>query len=481
MANFSLVQRSCSTAVSRGLSSTLATTARRGMATAASSRIAAARATALSSPATISSSRLFKASSMNVMHGASNGGTKRELSLHEYQSKDLLEKFGLNVQPGAEASTPEEAFQVAKKLQALGAKKIVIKCQVLAGGRGKGTLSSGLQGGVKICETAAEVREFARQMIGYRLRTHQTTAEGELVKKVLIVNAAQIVKELYLALIMDRKFDGPVAVVSQMGGVDIEDVAESNPDAIKSHPIDVKKGMTMEDAKQIAKYLGFCPSKEMNSVAAEQVRRLYELFIETDATQVEINPLAVVGDQPANKSVVFVDAKLSFDDNAFYRQKELFDSEDKDTMDYREVAAEKAGLNFVGLDGNVGCLVNGAGLAMATMDIIKLHGGNPANFLDVGGGADEDQVTEAFKILQSDPNVKVLFVNIFGGIMRCDIIAQGLIEAVKAVNLTLPLVVRLVGNNVDLGKQMINKAGFKNVRVVDDFETAAKTVCSLAK
>lgn len=408
---------------------------------------------------------------------------KRNLALHEYQSKELLENFGLNVQAGREASTPDEAYAVAKKLQNAGAKKIVVKCQILAGGRGKGTLSSGLQGGVKICNTAEEAREFSRQMLGYRLRTHQTTSEGELVKKVLIVNAADIVKEMYLALIMDRAMNGPVAVISQMGGVDIEEVSESNPSAIKTHPIDIKTGMTTNDAVQIAKLLGFCPgsNRELNASTAEQVKRMYQLFIETDATQVEINPLATVSNAPADKSVVFIDAKLSFDDNAFYRQKELFASEDKDTMDYRELAAEKSGLNFVGLDGNVGCLVNGAGLAMATMDIIKLNGGNPANFLDVGGGADEDQVTDAFKILQSDPNVKVLFVNIFGGIMKCDIIAQGLIAAAKAVNLTLPLVVRLVGNRVDIGKQIIERSGMRNVTVVDDFAEAAKLACKLAK
>eukprot|EP00921_Rhytidocystis_pertsovi_P020847 GHVQ01033213.1.p1 GENE.GHVQ01033213.1~~GHVQ01033213.1.p1 ORF type:complete len:488 (-),score=102.32 GHVQ01033213.1:552-2015(-) len=406
---------------------------------------------------------------------------QRWLHLHEYQSKDLLRKNNLNVQKGKMAGTVEAAYEVAKQLKAEGAEDLILKCQVLAGGRGKGHLSSGLQGGVKVCKTPDEVRDYAKQMIGYRLVTHQTTAEGEIVKQVLIHEGVDIKRELYLAIVMDRQLHGPAVVASQMGGVDIEEVAKTNPEAVHVYPIDMSSGIPPSLSSNICTALGFTTTdsgagKELHN----QLTRLYDLFVKSDCTQLEINPLAVIENKGGGgEGICCVDAKVQFDDNAIYRQRELFDMEDKDLVDEREEAANKAGLNFVAMDGNIGCLVNGAGLAMATMDIIKLYGGTPANFLDVGGGSDTPAIVEAFKILQSDPKVTALFVNIFGGIMRCDIIASGLVEAAKAVSLHMPLVVRLRGNNVDIGKGILESSGI-NCKVVEDFDEAAKTVCQLA-
>ncbi|KAF8820757.1 putative Succinyl-CoA ligase [GDP-forming] subunit beta, partial [Cardiosporidium cionae] len=336
---------------------------------------------------------------------------RRFLNLHEYQSKKLLKDFGLIVQNGKVANSVEEAYTVAKDLKDNGAAELILKCQIKAGGRGKGHLTSGLKGGVQICTTPDEVQNFTKQMIGYRLMTHQTTKEGELVKQVLVHEGVNITKELYLAIVLDRAVNGPAVVASRIGGMDIEEVAREQPDAIAIFPININEGLTREACFKIAAQLGFATDfTTYPSGVVDQIQRLYDLFIKCDSTQVEINPFAVT-DKGADH-VVCVDAKIQFDDSAAFRQKDLFSLE-----------------------------VNGAGLAMATMDIVKLHGGNPANFLDVGGGADATQVAEAFRILQSDNQVKAMFVNIFGGIMRCDIIAEGLVTAAQEVSLRVPLVV----------------------------------------
>ncbi|CEL94328.1 unnamed protein product [Vitrella brassicaformis CCMP3155] len=403
----------------------------------------------------------------------------RFLSLQEYQSKDLLRRYGINVQKGAVASTADEAFAVADRLKREGATDLILKCQILAGGRGKGTLTSGLRGGVKICSTPTEVRDFAKDMIGYRLITQQTDELGEEVNKVLVHEGVNIVKELYLAIVLDRSYASPVIVASTQGGMDIEQVAETDPDAIHVRPIDIDTGVSDNDARAIALALGFddsCVPK-----VSQQLKRLYELFVACDATQVEINPFAITDVAP--DAVMCVDAKIAFDDSAKYRQQELFSMEDESLMDPREAAAHKAGLNYIGLDGNIGCLVNGAGLAMATMDIIKLHGGSPANFLDVGGGANRQQVAEAFRILQADDKVRSILVNIFGGIMRCDLIAEGIVQAAEEVELKIPLVVRLNGTNVEKGRRiiaerMVNTDKKIDIQVIDDFEEAAKAACA---
>jgi succinyl-CoA synthetase beta subunit len=316
------------------------------------------------------------------------------------------------------------------------------------------------------------VEAYAAKMLGAHLVTKQTGPQGQLCSKVLVNEGITIDREAYFAVLMDRKYGGPVLVASTQGGMDIEEVAEKSPEAIITTPVDIRKGLEDAEARALAKKMGYTGALEER--AAAQFKALYRLFVATDATQVEINPLAV-GSVPGGASdlVFAVDAKLNFDDNAAFRQADIYSQRDKSMEDARDVAAEEAGLNYIGLDGNIGCMVNGAGLAMATMDIIKLHGGAPANFLDVGGGATADQVTKAFKILTSDPNVKALLVNIFGGIMKCDTIALGIIQAAKEVGLKVPLVVRLEGTNVELGKKLLRESTLKIV-TADDLDDAAK-------
>eukprot|EP00742_Colponemidia_sp_Colp-10_P002190 GILJ01002340.1.p1 GENE.GILJ01002340.1~~GILJ01002340.1.p1 ORF type:complete len:436 (+),score=87.75 GILJ01002340.1:48-1355(+) len=400
-------------------------------------------------------------------------GAVRHLNLHEYQSKELMAKYGLRVQKGAVADTPDQAGKVASDLKAANAEELILKAQIHAGGRGKGHLSSGLKGGVKICRTPEEVKNFAKQMIGYTLYTHQTGPEGQPVSKVLVHEGITIAKEYYFAIVLDRKYGGPVLVASSEGGVDIEEVAEKNPDAILFEPIDIEEGVKKEQTDRLAAKLGFSGSQQED--ASNQMRKLYDLFINTDATQVEINPLAVA----STGKLYCVDAKINFDDNASFRQKDIFAMRDSSMEDPREVAAAKSHLNYIGLSGNIGCMVNGAGLAMATMDIIKLNGGEPANFLDVGGGANAKQVTEAFKILTSDPQVKALLVNIFGGIMKCDVIAEGIITAARQVGLNVPLVVRLAGTNVEKGQQMLRESGLHMIVASDLDDAAQKAVATL--
>lgn len=317
-------------------------------------------------------------------------------------------------------------------------------------------------------------------MLGAYLVTKQTGPEGQLCSKVLINEGLTIKKEYYFAILMDRKYNGPVLVASTQGGMDIEEVAESNPDAILTEPVDVMQGLTIEQATKFAERLGF--QGNLLEDAAKQFVNLYNLFIDTDATQVEINPLAVGyyhgGEE--KEQIFAVDAKLNFDDNAAYRQQEIYSQRDRSMEDPRDTAAEDVGLNYVGLDGSIGCMVNGAGLAMATMDIIKLHGGNPANFLDVGGGASAEQVTEAFKLLTSDPKVKAILVNIFGGIMRCDTIANGIVQAAKNIHLQIPLVVRLEGTRVEEGKEILKNSGIKIIAADDLDDAAIKAVQAIA-
>jgi succinyl-CoA synthetase beta subunit len=393
--------------------------------------------------------------------------------LHEYQSKMLMEKYNVAVQKGDFAENAKDSGIVARRLKEENPEaELILKAQIHAGGRGKGHFDNGFKGGVQVLTTPEEVEEKAEKMIGAKLITKQTGPEGQLCAKVLVNEGITIHSEYYFAILMDRAFNGPVIVASTEGGMDIEEVAETNPGAIVKTPVDIATGLTQAAAEELAGKLGF--EGELVGKAATQFRALYDLFIGTDATQVEINPLAI-GSVPGGESnqVIAVDAKLNFDDNAAFRQGDVFDMRDKSMEDPRDVAAEEAGLNYIGLDGNIGCMVNGAGLAMATMDIVKLHGGEPANFLDVGGGATADQVASAFKIITSDSKVEALMVNIFGGIMKCDTIATGIVEAVKQVGLTMPLVVRLEGTNVETGKTILQESGL-NIIAADDLDDAAK-------
>ncbi|KAI8908365.1 ATP-grasp domain-containing protein, partial [Gorgonomyces haynaldii] len=392
---------------------------------------------------------------------------KRNLSIHEYLSMGLLNQYGIKTPKGGVASTPEEAEKVAKSLST---QDLVIKAQVLAGGRGKGTFDSGLKGGVRVVYTPTEVKMFAEKMLGHKLITKQTGKEGRICNKVFVVEREYVRREYYFAIVMDRQTKGPVIIASSQGGMDIETVAAESPEAIVTHPINIDAGLSREEAVDVATKLGFTGAAV--DEAASTFEKLYKLFIERDATMIEINPLAQVQDG----SVMCMDAKFGFDDNADFRQKEIFALRDRTQEDQREVAAAKWNLNYIGLDGNIGCLVNGAGLAMATMDIIKLHGGEPANFLDVGGGAQADQVAEAFKIISSDPHVSAILVNIFGGIMRCDIIAQGIIAAVNQLGLNLPLIVRLQGTEVEAAKKLIRESGLRMFSIDDLDEAASKAV-----
>ncbi|KAJ3355880.1 beta' subunit [Allomyces javanicus] len=396
---------------------------------------------------------------------------KRHLSVHEYVSAQLLQEYGVKVPRGAVATSVAEADRVAREL---GTDDLVIKAQVLAGGRGKGHFDSGLQGGVKVCFEPAEVAKYAEGMLGHTLVTKQTGAAGKPCNKVYIVERLYPRREYYFSILMDRKYQGPVMVGSNQGGVDIEGVAAENPDAIITMPVDIKAGLSHEQALEMATKMGF-PTKAREE-AAQTFLKLYNVFIEKDATMVEINPLSEV----SSGEIVCMDAKIGFDDNADFRQADVFGKRDTTQEDQREVKAAEAKLNYIGLDGNIGCLVNGAGLAMATMDIIKLNGGDPANFLDVGGSATTEQVTDAFKIISSDPRVSAILVNIFGGIMRCDVIAQGVIEACQTLDLKIPLIVRLQGTNVDRAKELIQNSGLKIVSE-DNLDEAAKKAVALSQ
>uniref|UniRef100_A0A665TSB7 Succinate--CoA ligase [ADP-forming] subunit beta, mitochondrial n=1 Tax=Echeneis naucrates TaxID=173247 RepID=A0A665TSB7_ECHNA len=409
---------------------------------------------------------------------------QRNLSLHEYMSIGLLKEAGISVPEGMVASSSEEAYAVAKQI---GSKDLVVKAQVLAGGRGKGTFEGGLKGGVRIVYSPEEARDISSQMIGRKLYTKQTGEAGRICNQVFICERRYPRREYYFAITMERSYQGPVLIGSSQGGVNIEDVAAENPDAIVKEPIDIAEGIKMEQAVKVAKEMGF-PSALVNE-AAENMVKLYNLFIKYDASMLEINPMVEdssgVGTHARTHThthfmLMCMDAKINFDSNAEYRQKKVFEMQDWTQEDPRDRQAAKADLNYIGLDGTIGCLVNGAGLAMATMDIIKLHGGTPANFLDVGGGATAHQVTEAFKLITSDRKVQAILVNIFGGIMRCDVIAQGIIMAVRDLDLKIPIVVRLQGTRVDDAKALIAASPLK-ILACDDLDEAAKMVVKLSE
>jgi len=342
----------------------------------------------------------------------------------------------------------------------------------LAGGRGKGTFDNGFKGGVHLTKKGDEVPGLCTSMIGNKLITKQTPPGGIPVSKVMVAEAIDITRETYFCILMDREYNGPVIVASPDGGVDIEEVAEKTPDRIMKMPVDVHTGVTDAMAVEVAEFLGF--KADLVPQCAQQVKNLYKAFMDVDCVQLEVNPLA----ETPQGMVYTADAKLGFDDNASFRQRAIFDMEDTTESDPREVEAAKYNLNYVQLDGNIGCLVNGAGLAMATMDIIKLYGGEPANFLDVGGSVQEEQVKEAFRIITEDDKVKALLVNVFGGIVNCATIANGIVNACKSIDLKVPLVVRLEGTNVDNAKQIIADSGLKIVAATD-LDDAARKACSM--
>jgi len=393
------------------------------------------------------------------------------MNIHEYQARELLLKFGVATTRGKVASTLDEAEQIAREL---GDVEIVVKAQVHAGGRGKGTFKNGFKGGVHVRKTPEEVRDVAAKMLGQILVTHQTGPAGRTANKVLVAESADIAREIYFAILLDRPTAAPLIVASTEGGVEIEAVAAKSPEKIIREAIDRLVGLQPFQARKVAKQLGF-ESSQLKS-AAKLFQGLYRTFIAFDCSMVEVNPLVVT----AKGEVLALDAKFNFDDNALYRHPEIAALRDVAEEDPREVEASKHGLNYIGLDGNIACLVNGAGLAMATMDIIKFYGGEPANFLDVGGGATEEQVTEALKILIADKHVKAILVNIFGGIMKVDVIAQGIINAAKSVKLSVPLVVRLEGTNVERGTQLLKESGLALI-AADDLADAAQKVVAAAK
>lgn len=394
------------------------------------------------------------------------------MNIHEYQARELFEKFGVATTKGAVASTADEAAAVAQKL---GTKEFVVKAQIHAGGRGKGTFKNGFKGGVQITDSVEKVRELAGKMLGEVLVTHQTGPEGKLVSKVLIAEPATIARELYFAILLDRASGAPVIVASTEGGVDIESVAEHTPEKIFSEPIHPTLGLQAFQTRKIAKALGL--SGAQIGAAGKLFTNMFKLFLARDCSQIEVNPLVVTD----KGEILALDAKFAFDDNALYRQPEIVALRDKSEEDPREVAASEYNLNYIGLDGNIACLVNGAGLAMATMDIIQYAGGKPANFLDVGGGASKDQVTAAFKIILSDPHVEGILVNIFGGIMDCNVIATGIVAAAKEVGLKIPLVVRLEGNNVEAGKKTLAESGLSLTGASDLADAAKKIVAEVKK
>lgn len=386
------------------------------------------------------------------------------MNIHEYQGKAVLKQYGVVVPEGKVAFTVDEAVEAAKEL---GTSVVVVKAQIHAGGRGKA-------GGVKVAKNLDEVRAYASEILGKVLVTHQTGPEGKEVKRLLIEQGCDIKKEYYIGVVLDRGTGRVVMMASEEGGTEIEEVAEHTPEKIFKEVIDPAVGLQAFQARKLA-YAINIPGELVNK-AVKFMISLYTAFVEKDASIAEINPLVVTGDG----QVIALDAKLNFDSNALYRHKDIVALRDLDEEDAKEIEASKFDLSYIALDGNIGCLVNGAGLAMATMDIIKYFGGDPANFLDVGGGATAEKVTEAFKIILSDEKVKGIFVNIFGGIMRCDVIANGVIEAAKQVGLDRPLVVRLEGTNVDLGKAILKESGL-NIVAADSMSDGAQKIVALVK
>jgi succinyl-CoA synthetase beta subunit len=395
------------------------------------------------------------------------------MNIHEYQAKELLAKNGVAIPPGGVCETPEAAKKIAEDLIAKGATLVAVKSQIHSGGRGKGMFKSGFQGGVKLCRSAEDVFEKARAMLGNVLVTKQTGAEGRLVRKVLIAAAPEIKKELYLAVLLDRASSRPIVMASTEGGMDIEEVAAKTPEKIIKETIDPAVGMMPYQARKISASLGL--KSDLISQGAKLLTGIYKTAWDSDASLVEINPLCIVSGVDGKDSLMAVDAKLSLDDNSLYRHPDLQAMRDLGEEAPLEIEASKFNLNYIKLDGSIACLVNGAGLAMATMDIIQHFGGQPANFLDVGGGASKEQVTAAFKIILQDQHVKGILVNIFGGIMDCNIIATGIVAAVKETGLKLPLVVRLEGNNVQAGKKTLAESGLTLI-TGDSMADAAQNV-----
>ncbi len=397
------------------------------------------------------------------------------MNVHEYQAKAILREYGVPVPRGHAAFAPEEAVSVAKEL---GGPVWVVKAQIHAGGRGKGHFkepAAGEKGGVRIAKSADDVRLFADQMLSHTLVTVQTGAAGRVVKRLLVEEGAAIARELYLSFLIDRATSRVAIIASTEGGMNIEEVAHSTPEKILTLTIDPASGYSQYHGRQVAFALGLKDDQVKQCV--KLIGNLYKAFTEKDMSLLEINPLIVTD----KGSLVCLDAKLNFDGNALYRHPGIVNLRDLDEEDPAEVLASRYDLSYVKLDGSIGCLVNGAGLAMATMDIIKLYGSEPANFLDVGGGASKEKVTEAFKIILSDPNVKGILVNIFGGIMRCDIIAEGIVAAARETSLKVPLVVRLEGTNVELGKQILRNSGLAVIPADDLGDAAQKIVAEVKK
>lgn len=391
------------------------------------------------------------------------------MNIHEYQAKEFLDSFGVMTLPGRVAETPEEAVDIAKTIDC---PKYVVKAQIHAGGRGKG-------GGVKLANSIAEVKQHAADMLGMQLVTPQTGPEGKLVRKVLIVQAAEIQKEYYLAILLDRETSQLTLIGSEEGGMDIEEVAAKTPEKIIRAQIHPAFGLTEFQARNFAISLITNPNyRELIPHATELITCLYNAFVECDCSLIEINPLAIVGEED-DLEIVALDSKVNFDDNSLWRHPEISDMRDPHEEDPSELEASESGLSYIRLDGNIGCMVNGAGLAMATMDIIKQKGGEPANFLDVGGGASVEAVAHAFRLILADTNVRAVLVNIFGGIMKCDTIATGIVAAAKQVKLNVPLVVRLEGTNVELGKQIIAESDL-NLQLAEGLSEAAELAVSAA-
>jgi len=387
------------------------------------------------------------------------------MNIHEYQAKELLKGYNVPTVPGFLALSPDEAFNAAEKI---GGDVWVVKAQIHAGGRGKG-------GGVKVVKSLDEVKSVSDEILGMNLVTHQTGPEGQEVRKVYIEKGTNIVDELYLSIVVDRSNSRVNFIASTEGGMDIEEVAAETPEKIITIDVDPSKGLDEKDILTISKALGL--EESLYAKSANLLKNLYSAFTETDMSLLEINPLVLTGDN----DLICLDAKVNFDGNALFRHPDIEDLRDPDEEDPAELAANKIGLTYIKLDGNIGCLVNGAGLAMATMDIIKLYGEEPANFLDVGGSATKDKVTEAFKIILSDEKVKGILVNIFGGIMRCDVVAEGILDAAREINISVPLVVRLEGTKVDEGKKIIEESDLEVISSSDLDDAAQKITKAISE
>ena len=386
------------------------------------------------------------------------------MNIHEHQAKEILKKFGVNIPNGVPIFSLDE---LEKKYKLIKSNKIVLKAQIHAGGRGKA-------GGIKLLSGLDNLKKEAKLLFGKKLITHQTGPNGKIVKRLYLEEATDIQTEFYLSCLVDRSSSKIAFISSAAGGMDIEKVAKENPEKIITTKVSISTGVDEDAIKNIIK--PFKLSKELVPDASELIKKIYKILIELDANLIEINPLIFTQD----KNLVCLDAKINFDDNALFRHPEILSLKDLNEEDPIETKANKHGLSYIKLDGEIGCMVNGAGLAMATMDIIKLYGSNPANFLDVGGGASKEKVSEAFKIILSDKNVKGILVNIFGGIMRCDVLAQGIVDAIKEIKLSIPLVVRLAGTNVELGKKILDKSGLKIISA-NNLSDAAKKIVSVIK